>query len=103
VFWKRSILGPLPLPHFHFRFHQNIVILLVVIPPTYLEAADKTNRFRLQTLLQVDRVSFMSKSEMSVDHEVLTANQALYLEILYWYERKSGLETYRDADQHWLP
>ena len=43
VFWKRSILGPLPLPRF--RFHQNIVNLLVAIPPTYLEATGKNNRF----------------------------------------------------------
>ena len=38
----------LPLPRFCFRFHQNIVILLVAIPPTYLEAADKNNRFRFR-------------------------------------------------------
>ena len=31
-----------------FRFHQNVVILLVAFPPTYLEATDKTNRFRYQ-------------------------------------------------------
>ena len=51
VFWKRSILGPLPplpLPRFRFRFHQNVVISLVAIPPTYLEATDKTNRFRFR-------------------------------------------------------
>ena len=35
---------------FRFRFHQNVVILLVAIPPTYLEAADKTNRFRFRFL-----------------------------------------------------
>ena len=49
VFWKWSILGPLPpLPLPRFRFHQNVVILLVAIPPTYLEAADKNNRFRFR-------------------------------------------------------
>ena len=51
VFLKRSILGPLPplpLLRFRFRFHQNVVILLVAIPPTYLEAADKNNRFRFR-------------------------------------------------------
>ena len=47
MFWKRSILGLLPpLPHLRFRFH--VVILLVATPPTYLEAADKNNRFRFQ-------------------------------------------------------
>ena len=49
VFWKRLILGPLPplpIPRFRFRFHQNVVILLVAIPPTYFEAADKNNHFR---------------------------------------------------------
>ena len=30
------------------RFHQNVVILLVAIPPTNLEAADTANRFRFQ-------------------------------------------------------
>ena len=47
-FWKRSILGPLPLPRF--RFRQDVVILLVAIPPTYLEAVDIANhlRFRFQ-------------------------------------------------------
>ena len=44
AFWKWSILVPLLLPCFCFR--QNGVILLVAIPPTYLEAADKNNQFR---------------------------------------------------------
>ena len=48
VFWKRSILGPFPLLRFRFRFHQNVVILLVAIPPTHLEAAEKNNRFRFR-------------------------------------------------------
>ena len=48
VFWKRSVLESLPLPRFRFRFHQNVLILLVAIPPTYLEAADKTNRLRFR-------------------------------------------------------
>ena len=51
MFWKWSILvplPPLPLPRFRFRFYQNVVILLVAIPPTYLGAADKTNGFRFR-------------------------------------------------------
>ena len=48
VFWKRSIIRPLPLPLPHFRFHHNVVILLVAIPTTYLEAADLANRFHLR-------------------------------------------------------
>ena len=48
-FWKQSILGPLPpLPIPRFLFRQNVVVLLVAIPTTYLEAADKTNRCRFQ-------------------------------------------------------
>ena len=43
-FWKRSILGPLP----RFRLHQNVVILLIDISSTYLEAAAKTDRFRFR-------------------------------------------------------
>jgi len=46
-FWKRSILVPL-LPFPRFRFRQNVVISLVAIPPTHLEAVDKNNRFRYQ-------------------------------------------------------
>ena len=45
-FWKRSNLGL--LPRFRFRFHENVVIFLVAIPPTYLEAADSANRFRFR-------------------------------------------------------
>ena len=46
---KRWILVKLPpLPHPRFRFHQNVVILLVAIPPTYLEAAASAIRFRFQ-------------------------------------------------------
>ena len=30
------------------RFHKNVVILLVAIPPTNLEAADTAFRFRFQ-------------------------------------------------------
>ena len=51
LFWKWTILGPLPplpLPRFHSRFHKNVITLLVAIPPTYLEAVDKNNRFRFQ-------------------------------------------------------
>ena len=39
-----AILGP--LPRFRFRFHQNLGILQVAIPPTYLEAADLAIRFQ---------------------------------------------------------
>ena len=50
-FWRRSISGPLqplPLPRFHFRLRQTVVILLVTIPPT-LEAVVCCNfRFRFQ-------------------------------------------------------
>ena len=31
-----------------FRFHQNVVIFLVAIPPTNVEAADPTDRFRFR-------------------------------------------------------
>ena len=42
VFWKRSTSGPLaPI-----RSHQNVVIPLEAIAPTYLEVADSANRFR---------------------------------------------------------
>ena len=33
---------------FRFRFHQDVVILLVIIPPTYLKAAATANRFRFR-------------------------------------------------------
>ena len=51
VFLKWSIFGPLPLhPRIRFRFylHQNVVILLIAIPPINLEAADTANQFRLR-------------------------------------------------------
>ena len=40
-------------PPLRFRLHQNVVISLVAIPPTCLEAADKNFRFRFQTLLAI--------------------------------------------------
>ena len=47
--WKRWILVPLPaLPLPHFRFHKNVVILLVAIPPTNVEVADSAYRFRFR-------------------------------------------------------
>ena len=46
VFWKRSIFGLIFFRRF--RFRQNVVVLLVAIPPTYLEAADVANRFRFR-------------------------------------------------------
>ena len=64
---KRSILGPLPplpLPRFRFRFHQNVVILLVAIPPTYLEAADKSNRFRFRFQNTADEKSKGLQNEL---------------------------------------
>ena len=46
---KRWVLVPLPplaLPHFHFRFHKNVAISLVAIPPTNVEAVGLAFRFR---------------------------------------------------------
>ena len=44
---KSGMLVPLPpLPRFCFRFHQNVVILLVANPPTNAEAAVPRDRFR---------------------------------------------------------
>ena len=40
VFWKRCSS--------RFRFHQKMVVLLVAIPPTNLEAVDTADRFRFQ-------------------------------------------------------
>ena len=34
--------------HFHYRFHHNVVISSVAIPPTNVEAADVADRFRLR-------------------------------------------------------
>ena len=65
VFWKRSILRPLPplpLPRFLFRFHQNEIILLVAIPPTYLEAAGTANRFRFRFQNTACMIGFFSTS-----------------------------------------
>ena len=39
AFWKR-------FRRFRFRFRQNVVILLVTVPPTFLDAAPTVNRFR---------------------------------------------------------
>ena len=41
--WILVLLVPLPPP---LHFHQNVVILLVAIPPTNAEAADPAYRFR---------------------------------------------------------
>ena len=48
---KRRISVPLPpflLPRFRIHFHQNVVISLVAIPPTYAEAAEPADRFRFR-------------------------------------------------------
>ena len=53
--WKQWILVPLPpfprfricihfCSHFRFCFHQNVVILLVAIPPTNVEVAPSTRQ-----------------------------------------------------------
>jgi len=42
------ILEPLPLPRFRFRSHENVVLSLVAIPPTNVEAADPADRFRFR-------------------------------------------------------
>ena len=53
-----------PLPHFRFRFCQNAVILLLAIPPTYLEAAAVANRFRFR----FQNLASKAASSHTLDH-----------------------------------
>ena len=63
--WILVALPPLPLPRFRFCFLQNVVILLVAIPPTYLEAADQTNRFRFRFQNTVEDFFFAKSYSLS--------------------------------------
>ena len=46
VDFRAASAPPLPLPRF--RFRQSVIILLVAIPPSYLEAPVSSNRFRFR-------------------------------------------------------
>ena len=50
---KQWNLVPLPLPRLRFRFHKNIVISLVAIPPTIAEAADLADLIRFRFRIPV--------------------------------------------------
>ena len=101
MFWKQSILGPLPPPPLpRFRFRQSVVISLLAIPPTNLEAADTANsfRFRFQNLSDRGVVSFPlvkgEKSYLSWGSGVLF--KGLMERCLFW-----GVEGETDRERSW--